>query len=331
MDDQRIRSVDDDVFWRKDGTRFPVEFASAPLFESPSHGAGVIISFRDITERRSRQTQWVQSQNLESIGSLAAGIAHEVNTPIQYVGHNARFLEEAFQELFALIKRYEDLHNTARTGLVADSQLDELEAYAKEIDFDYLSAEIQQAIAESQEGVKRVTAIVDAMQYFSHPGHQAKSSADLNEAIRSTATVARNEWKYVARLEFDLDPNLPVIFCYPAEINQVILNLLVNAAHAVADTEAGKKGEGSIKVSTSATDKHVEFKIQDSGVGIAAHLRNRIFDPFFTTKEVGKGTGQGLALSRSIVCERHGGTISFESEVGAGTTFTVRFPIGYSN
>jgi signal transduction histidine kinase len=195
------------------------------------------------------------------------------------------------------------------------------------IDTDYLLQEIPHAIQQSLEGVERVSTLVAAMKNFSHPGTKEKAPLDLNKSIESTLTVARNEWKYVANLETDYDPELPRISCLPGEFNQVILNLIVNAAHAIGEAIGdGSRGKGLITVSTRDHEDWVAIQIGDSGTGIPEKARARIFDPFFTTKEIGRGTGQGLAIAYAVIVEKHGGSITFETEIGKGTTFTILLP-----
>ena len=200
-------------------------------------------------------------------------------------------------------------------------------AAAERADTGYLLEEIPKAIEQSLEGVTRVSTLVRAMKEFSHPGTKEKIPLDLNRAIESTTTVTRNEWKYLADLETEFDPSLPMIPCHVGEFNQVILNLIINAAHAIADV-IGKEGstKGKIKIETRNCPEWAEIRIQDTGSGIPEKVRARIFDPFFTTKEIGKGTGQGLAIARSVVVDKHGGSIHFETEVGKGTTFIIRLP-----
>jgi signal transduction histidine kinase len=195
---------------------------------------------------------------------------------------------------------------------------------------EYLLEESPRASAQALDGVQRVAEIVRAMKEFSHPGTGVKVAADLNQAIRSTTTVARNEWKYVAELVTELDPSIPMLMCLPGELNQALLNLVVNAAHAIADHKetTGELEPGLITISTSSTEDMVEIRVQDSGAGIPEEIRQRIFDPFFTTKEVGRGTGQGLTFVHSIVVDKHGGTVTFETERGVGTTFIIRLPHG---
>jgi signal transduction histidine kinase len=203
----------------------------------------------------------------------------------------------------------------------------EVTAAVERADADYLALEIPKAIDQTLEGITCVSTLVSAMKEFSHPGTKEKTPLDLNRAIESTITVARNEWKYAADLETDLDPLLPMVSCHPGEFNQVILNLIVNAAHAIGDVSAnGGPERGTIKVRTRNRPGYVEIRIQDTGGGIPENVQARVFDPFFTTKEIGKGTGQGLAIARSVVVDKHGGSIDFETEAGTGTTFVIRLP-----
>jgi signal transduction histidine kinase len=192
---------------------------------------------------------------------------------------------------------------------------------------EYLLAEIPKAISQSADGIDRVATIVRAMKEFAHPGSAEKAAVNLNKAIESTVTVARNEWKYVADLHTTLDPTLPPVPCLVGEFNQVVLNMIVNATHAIADAVKGTGGKGTITIGTRRAGDFVEVCIADTGMGIPESIRHRIFDPFFTTKEVGKGTGQGLAIARSVVVDKHGGTIAVESQVGTGTTFIIRLPL----
>ena len=194
------------------------------------------------------------------------------------------------------------------------------------MDLEYLEAEIPKAISESLDGISRVSEIVNAMKEFSHPGAQSKTNIDLNHAIQTTLTVARNEWKYNAEMEVDLSANLPLVPCLPGEMNQVFLNLIVNAAHAIEEKFSGK-GTGRIKIKTQQEGNWVIIRISDNGNGIPENIRNKIFDPFFTTKKVGKGSGQGLAIAHSVIVNKHQGELNFESEVGKGTTFIIKLPI----
>lgn len=282
----------------------------------------------DVTHRRELETQLRQAQKLESIGQLAAGIAHEINTPTQYIGDNLRFLQDAFRDLGTLLDAHGRLLAAAQNGGPTPELVVAAEQAVRTADVEYLQGEIPRAIGESLSGVERVSTIVRAMKEFSHPGAEEKTPVDLNRAIESTITVARNEWKYVADLETDFDAALPPVPCLPGEFNQVVLNLIVNAAHAIAAKVGdGSGGKGSITVRTRKDGGWADIRIRDSGMGIPEPARGKIFEPFFTTKEVGKGTGQGLAIARSVVVDKHGGTITFETESGKGTTFIVRLPL----
>lgn len=311
---------------RKDGTRLWMAMSVRAIREN-----GRVIRYEgmceEITERILLRQQLFQAQKLESVGQLAAGIAHEINTPIQYIGDNTRFLQDAFGDLKILLTSYEHLLSEAKGNTLSSTTIQETNEAVDHADVGYLLDEIPKAIDQALEGVSRVSRLVSAMKEFSHPGTKEKVPLDLNHAIDSTITVARNEWKYVAELETDFDPSLPLVSCLPGEFNQVILNLIVNAAHAIADTiPKGSSAKGMIKVQTHNFLERVEIRVQDSGSGIPEKIQSRIFDPFFTTKEIGKGTGQGLAIARSVIVDKHSGSIHFETEEGKGTTFIIRLP-----
>jgi PAS domain S-box-containing protein len=290
---------------------------------------GRVWSYRDITERRALESQLRQLHKLEAVGQLAAGVAHEINTPTQYVGDNTRFVQESFDAILRICAEYAELLAATKSNSVTPELIQHIEELTKAESLDFLFTEIPLAIAQSLEGLERIRKIVAAMKEFSHPGGKEKSSADLNRAIESTATVSRNEWKYVADLKLDLDPTLPPVFCYLSEFNQAILNLIVNASYAIGDVERQNPGtRGTITVSTRQLGDQVEVRVSDTGTGIPAEIRPRIFEPFFTTKDVGKGTGQGLSVVHGSIVKRHGGSVTFESEVGKGTTFIILLPIG---
>ncbi len=282
----------------------------------------------EIAERKLLEQELAQSQKMEAVGRLAAGIAHEVNTPIQYLGDNAHFLQGAFDDIGKLVAMLHWLLETAKHGTVTGEVLDDLEEALRRADLDYLANEIPKAIEQSLEGVECVAGIVRAMKEFSHPGCGRRDAVDLNRAIRNTLTISHNEWKHVADVVTDFDPELPPVACLPGDLNQAILNVIINAAQAVADAvRHGPQPKGTITVRTRRDGDWVEVRIEDNGGGIAEDVRSKVFDPFFTTKEVGKGTGQGLAIAYSIITEKHGGTITFESEIGRGTCFIIRLPV----
>ncbi len=319
--------IDTEVFWRADGSPFPVEYTATPIVDG-GKVAGAVVTFRDITEQRMLEAQLRQAQKLESIGQLAAGIAHEINTPTQYIGDNTRFLGDAFTDIGNVLDRYARLLEAAKSGRVDEALIEEAERAAAEADLDFVTREIPAAIRQSLDGVAQVAKIVRSMKEFSHPGSDEKQAVDLNEAVRSTLTVSRNEWKYVADVVADFDPSLPPVTCLPSDFNQIMLNLVVNAAHAISERLGPEPREkGAITVRTRRDGPWVEVRVADTGTGIPPAIRDRVFDPFFTTKEVGRGTGQGLAIVHSIVTERHGGTIRLETELGKGTEFIIRLPI----
>jgi PAS domain S-box-containing protein len=306
------------------GTAFPVEVSYSDL--STGGRRTRIVIARDLTHRKELEAAINHSKRLDAIGQLAAGIAHEINTPIQYVGDNARFLRESFDDILALLPKYELLKTAAERGTIAPEVLEQVLAAEAGVDLAFLCEEIPQAIAQALEGVERVASIVAAMKAFSHPGKD-KVPSDINKALQTTITVCRNEWKYVADLTTTFDETLPLISCVIGEVNQVFINLIVNAAHAIAE-KAGDSGEmGLITIETRREEPFVEICISDSGNGIPAALRDKVFEPFFTTKDVGKGTGQGLSLSHSVIVKKHGGQLFFKSDEGVGTTFYVRLPI----
>jgi signal transduction histidine kinase len=280
----------------------------------------------EMQARMKVESELLQAQKLESVGRLAAGVAHEINTPIQFVSDSVHFLREATEDMFRLVARLCELdepscdderHATARAAVD--------EALA-EADFAYLTENVPAALVRVTEGLDRVATIVRSMKEFAHPDRTEMHVADLNRAIESTLTIARNEYKYVADVETELG-ELPPVPCFLGELNQVVLNIIVNAAHAISDSVRGTEARGMIRVRTWSEEGHVVVTISDTGGGIPEHVRAKVFDPFFTTKDVGKGTGQGLAIARAVVVDKHHGSLTFETETGKGTTFSIRLPL----
>ncbi|WP_449242053.1 sensor histidine kinase [Desulfovibrio sp.] len=298
------------------------------VFPSEIGGTRVLaLFFYDVSARRNRERLMGIAQRLESIGRLASGIAHEINTPIHYIGDNMRFLEQSFAGMDGVLRLFLSCLEQVRRGADPTTHLERIEAAIRAADLDFLETEIPLAISQSMEGVERVAAIVRGMKKFAHPEQEERRHVDVNQALRDALLVARNEWKYVADLATDFDEGLPLVSCLAGDLNQVFLNIIVNAAQAVEETVRGRGGKGRITVSTRRDGGWVEIRVADTGPGIPAASQGRVFDPFFTTKEVGRGTGQGLAIAHSIVVDKHGGTISFTTEEGRGTCFIVRLPL----
>ena len=280
----------------------------------------------DVTERKETERRLADGERLESIGRLAAGVAHEINTPVQFVTDNVQFVRNSVADIGNVIQAYRKLQEAVQTGgdvAAAARAAAEAEASA---DLDYLIENVPLAVDSASEGLGRISTIVRSMKEFAHPDQAQKSFADLNQAVQSTLVIANNEYKYIAELETEFG-ELPPVPCFLGEINQVILNLLVNASHAIADVVKDTSNLGKITVRTRRDGDYVEISIADTGTGIPESAREKIFDPFFTTKEVGKGTGQGLAIARSVIVKKHGGTLQFDTECGKGTTFFIRLPI----
>ena len=313
---------------KKNGEMYWEETAITPLKDRNGAITHFLAIKVDITERRAMESELRQAQKLEGIGQLAAGIAHEINTPTQFVTDNLTFLQDSWNAAYPLLKMYRSAIYRSR-DVLPPATVEALKEAEQRCDIDFISEEVPRAISQSIDGARRVAAIVRAMKEFSHPDSPDKADTDLNKAIESTITVCRNEWKYVAELVTEFDPALPPVFCYPGEVNQVILNLVVNAAHAIKDKTQGLQ-KGRIVISTRLRGQSVEIAVADTGMGIPKEIQTRVYEPFFTTKEVGKGTGQGLALAHSVVVKKHQGKIWFESEEGVGTTFFIQLPIAHA-
>ncbi|MFZ5585239.1 MAG: PAS domain S-box protein [Thermodesulfobacteriota bacterium] len=316
----------------KDGRKVHTIVYPKAHFNQDGEFRGAFALIVDVTERKALERQLMQAQKLEAIGSLAAGIAHEINTPTQYVSDNTHFMRDAFLDLFRVLAGYSRL----ATLLKADGRLEpsiaaELAgvlALEREVDSDYLIEEVPKAIEQTLEGLARISKIVRSMKEFAHPGPEGKTPTDLNKALENTVTLAKNEWKYVAEVELDLDPELPPVPCVPSEINQVFLNIIVNAAQALAEVvREGEDAKGRISIRTRRRGGLAEITISDNGPGIPPAIQSRVFDPFFTTKPPGKGTGQGLAIAQRVVADKHQGSLLFSSQPGQGATFVVRLPL----
>lgn len=307
-----------------------------PLRDRDGRIVGTYGISRDITARRENDKQKVElmaqlalAQRLESIGRLAAGVAHEINTPLQFVTDNAHFLQTSFQQVKAVITAYRDLVAEVEMTGMCQEALAHVRAAEQENELDYLIGEVPRTFDQTLDGLGRISRIVSSLKEFSHPNNAKLAKADLNRVIENAIVVSRHEWKYVAEVKTDFDPKLPLAPCIVDEFNQVLLNLLVNAAHAIESARKGSPGTpglGLITITTRHDEDSVMIDVRDTGTGIPPEIRDLIFEPFFTTKEAGKGTGQGLSLVRNIVVNHHQGSVSLTSEVGQGTTFHVKIP-----
>lgn len=313
---------------RKDNTEYMSEFTISPVRDNEQNIINFVYVSRDVSKEISMELQLRQAQKMEAIGELASGIAHEINTPTQYIGDNIRFFRDSFEDLRTLLDEYKKINSLNGDNGSLEELRESVQKITEDIDLEYLEEEIPLAIAQSLDGNARVAEIIRAMKEFAHPGAEERIAIDINHAIKNTISVARNEWKYVADIETNLAADLPLLTCYPGSLNQVLLNMVVNASHAIADTiEEGGTDKGLITLTTSHDDTWLEIRIKDTGSGIKEENRSKIFDPFFTTKEIGKGTGQGLSIAHSVIVEKHQGIIDVESEVGKGTTFILKIPL----
>jgi PAS domain S-box-containing protein len=329
---------EEELTW-SDGRRTWVSTTKMPLRNSEGEIVGTFGLSRDITaskklahDRRELELQLQINSKLESIGRLAAGIAHEINTPTQYLSTNIRFLDESFAVIARLFHAHRAFRDViASSPYAADpalaTALAALAAADSDSDLPYLLEEIPETVKQSHEGLNHVARIVRSLKEFSHPSATNKIPVDLNKIAENAITVSRHEWKYVAEVTTDFSVVLPPVPCIADQVGQVILNLIVNAAHAIGDTlKERRRDRGLIQVRTYPTTTHAVIEIEDDGTGISETVRARLFEPFFTTKPVGKGTGQGLALVRTIVETNHRGLIELETELGRGSTFRLRFP-----
>ena len=324
----RPMRVDDVGFRGPEGDERFLGLTVNPLNGDDKSILGLTIIGADITDRKNMESQLQQSHKMEAIGQLAAGIAHEINTPVQFVGDNTRFFQDSFDDLIQVIKKQQEALSAARSNSLTDELVEETQQLIEECDLEYLEEEIPLAIEQSLKGVERIAKIVQAMKIFAHPGMVAKEPVDINQEIEKTITITRNEWKYVADLKTDFEESLPLVPIFRAEFNQVILNMIVNAAHAIAEKNKDNQSEnGTIHIRTIHEGNQAKICIGDTGAGIPEDIRHKIFDLFFTTKEPGKGTGQGLAISHSVIVKKHNGTLTLESQEGEGSTFTIGLPL----
>ena len=311
---------------RKDGALRWADLDMHPVADASGAAVAHVAVLTDATEREQTSTRLAHAERLATIGRLAAGVAHEIATPVQFVGDSVQFLRDAVTDLASVIAALQRVRQAVTDGTPAAEAATAAVLAEETADLEYLLEHTPRAVESCVEGLDRVSAIVRSLKEFAHPQQSTMASADLNHIVLSTLTLARNEYKYVADLETDFGP-LPPVMCIAGSISQVVLNLVVNAAHAVGDVVKTSGGKGRIAVSTHLDGDHAVLTVRDTGSGIADDVRPHIFEPFYTTKAVGKGTGQGLALAWSIVAGDHAGAIDAESAPGQGATFRVRLPI----
>ena len=275
------------------------------------------------SQREQLQTELMNSHKLESIGRLASGIAHEINTPIQYVTDSVFFAQEGVQELFDLLEK---LGGASSSSSFTEEQREWINELTYDSEILYLKENLPKALERSTDGLQKVAEIVRSMKQFAYPDQKQMVPTDINESIRTTLVVCRNEYKYLATVQQDLG-EIPNVLCHGGELNQVLTNLIVNAAHAISERYVDPSEMGVITIKTSQVNDQVEISVSDTGCGIAAENLDKIFEPFYTTKAVGRGTGQGLAIVRGVVVNKLHGAISVQSKLNEGTTFTLRLPI----
>ncbi len=283
----------------------------------------------DITERKELERQLTHTHQLESIGSLAAGIAHEINTPTQFVAENVRFLCDALEKLRRVTAVQGQMLNDKDNPLSWEQRIASLQQTLREIDYEFIDKEAPLALRESLEGLDRIAEIVMAMRELSHPGDAAAQAFDLHRVLRTSATICRNRWKYVAELDFDLDDRIQEVHGHSGALGQVLVNLIVNATDAIEahrPAEAGRHLTGRILIRTRQTDQAIDIEVIDNGPGIPIAQRSQLFDPFFTTKTLGHGTGQGLAIAQQVIVRQHQGEIDIFDTPGGGATFRLRLP-----
>jgi two-component system NtrC family sensor kinase len=268
---------------------------------------------RDISAQEALEAELRQAQKLESVGQLAAGIAHEINTPAQYVSDNISFVSDVWEEVLGLTR-----------SLIKDREEQGIDT--EQLDFPFIEQEVPLALNQCSEGLTHISRIVQAMKNFSHPGESDKAPSNINQLIDNVIVISTSEWKYVAEIQRDYEPELEIISCESSSSNQVFLNLIVNAAHAIDEKFGETQVQGLIRITTKNSDDGIEILIQDNGIGMSADVKQKIYNPFFTTKEVGKGSGQGLAISYATIVENHGGSIDVESTIGEVSVFIIRLP-----
>ena len=310
---------------RRDGSLFDTETTISPVRSSEGTITHYVSLWRDVSHERTLQRQLLQAQKLEAVGQLAAGVAHEINTPLQYIQNNLSFFKSSFEDIAPLLDELQNTLDQPENFANPDWQVN-LTRLIEAADLDFVGEEMIEGVNDALGGVDHVTRIVAALKEFSHPGGGGKAATNLNHLIDSASIVTRNEWKYVSELKTDLDPELPSIFCETGAISQILFNLIVNAADAIREKNDSTT-PGEIRITTKTVANAIMMTVSDNGAGIRDDIKDRIFEPFFTTKEVGKGSGQGLSIVYDIVVKKHQGSIKVDSTEGVGTTMTITLPI----
>jgi signal transduction histidine kinase len=299
--------------------------ATSDLTDEDDEIIGRVYTATDVSQRKNLEVQLRHAQRLESIGQLAAGVAHEINTPIQFIGDSVRFLGDVFEDMLGIYNGYQPLRAAAATGGGQAPLLEKIDELEEEADLEFIREEAPKALTRTLDGVERVAAIVKALKQFSHPGTDDMAPANVNEIIETTLTVSKNEYRYSADLQLNLG-EVPEVVCNRGDLGQVFINLVVNAAHAIAAQVESTDTRGIISVTSMPKDDGVLITIGDTGGGIPPEIQDRVFEPFFTTKEPGKGTGQGLSLAHNMIVGKHNGSLTFTVEPGIGTTFDIWIP-----
>jgi PAS domain S-box-containing protein len=304
-----------------------LDITISPIKDKENNFKGFILAGEDITERKDLEMQLAHSQKMESLGKLSAGIAHEINTPTQYITSNVYFLEDSFLKLLKVINHFKEFTDTINGKSSKDELLTKIKDTIKQIDLDYIINEIPKALSQSVEGLSKVTKIVKSMRNFSYPASNSKVDIDINSALEDVVNISQNEWKYYADVIANYDKNLSPVPCYPGELNQVFLNIIINAVDAIKEKNSeSQKQKGIIEISTGVENNWAVITIKDTGAGISVDIIDKIFDPFFTTKKIGKGTGQGLAVAYDIIVNKHNGKINFTSGDSSGATCVIKIP-----
>lgn len=322
---QRPYTMNDFVY-EQDGEDGYMDITITPVMDDDAILQGFLIHGADRTSEKKLQMQLSTAQKLESIGQLAAGIAHEINSPMQYISDNLNFLKQSVKSIISMV-------NSMRETFIAEAEVTrELNLALEKVDYDFMESEIDSVFTDMEEGIGRITSIIKSMKTLSHPGTDQKIPVNINKCLDDTVNISRNEWKYMSTIIREYDPNLGPVMAYSNELNQVFLNLIINSAQANsekygdAEKDPGQEKPGRITLKTMQTDALVRIVIEDNGLGISTENIKKIFNPFFTTKEPGKGTGQGLSIAHTVIVKKHQGTIEVTSTPGVGTSVNISLP-----